>query len=442
MRWLLNTVYACLLLALSPMIAWRVLRQGRYRRGLAEKFFGLLKFQGDGRPVVWFHAVSVGEVIQLRKVVDEFRRQADDRFCIVISASTDSGFDLASTRFPGCHITWFPLDFSWAVSTALNRIRPELVVLMELELWPGFLAECRNRDIPVAVVNARLSERSHRRYLKVRQVLKPVFSSLSLVAAQSQSNADRLASLGVPTARIHVTGSVKFDGVECSRDNPGTQRLRQLFDLSHNDPVLVAGSTQDPEERLILDTWQQLRNQFPNLQLVLVPRHLERFNAVARLIEQYGFHVLRRSTPTPLTAEAQHTATVRLLDTIGELSSCWGLADIAFVGGSFGNRGGQNMIEPAAYGSATLFGPNTWNFRDVVRIFQEASACQQLQQPAELLPTIHNLLNNAQARTELGEAARRTVQTHQGATAKTAQLLLQQTSLIQFTAVKVSARAA
>ena len=152
--------------------------------------------------------------------------------------------------------------------------------------------------------------------------------------------------------------------------------------------------------------------------------------------------MLRRSTPAPLTAEAQHTATVRLLDTIGELGACWGLADIAFVGGSFGNRGGQNMIEPAAYGSATLFGPNTWNFRDVVRIFQEANACQQLQQPGELLPAILNLLTDAPARTALGDAARKTVQTHQGATAKTAQLLLQQTSLIQFTAVKVSARAA
>lgn len=442
MRWLLNLIYACLLTALAPVIAWRVLRHGRYRRGIAEKLGGCLKIRKDSRPVVWFHAVSVGEVIQLRKVVDEFRRQSDDRFRVVVSSSTDTGYDLALSRFPGCQITWFPLDFSWAVSNALSRVQPALVVLMELELWPGFLAECHRRQIPVAVINGRLSERSHRRYMKIRRLLKPVFSGLSLVAAQSQSNADRLQSLGVPASRVHVTGSVKFDGVECSRQNPNTLALKHLFGFHESDLVLVAGSTQDPEELLILEAWQQLRSQFPELKLVLVPRHKERFDTVADTVRNAGLSLLRRSelTTNPV-ATTDHDA-VRLLDTIGELGACWGLADIAFVGGSFGNRGGQNMIEPAAYGSATLFGPNTWNFRDVVRIFQEANACQQLQRPEELQDAIRNLLQNRAAGKLMGDAAHRTVLSQQGATTRTAELLIHQTTLCQFTSVKVSARAA
>ena len=442
MRWLLNLIYASLLTALAPVIAWRVLRHGRYRRGIPEKLCGRLNVRQDSRPVVWFHAVSVGEVIQLRNVVEEFRRQSDDRFRIVVSSSTDTGYDLAQSRFPGCQITWFPLDFSWAVSNALSRVQPDLVVLMELELWPGFLTECQNRNIPVAVINARLSERSHRRYRKIQWLLKPIFSGLSLVAAQSPSNADRLQSLGVPASRVHVTGSVKFDGVECSRNNPKTLALKHLFGFHESDLVLVAGSTQDPEELLIIKTWQQLRLQFPELKLVLVPRHKERFDIVANTVRNAGLGILRRSELTNNPTAPMQTDAVRLLDTIGELGACWGLADIAFVGGSFGNRGGQNMIEPAAYGSATLFGPNTWNFRDVVRIFQEADACQQLQGPEELQSTIRKLLQDPAARKRMGDAAHRTVLSQQGATTRTAELLIHQTGLDQFTPVKVSARAA
>ena len=181
MRWLLNTVYVLLLAALSPLIAWRVLRHGRYRRGLAEKLFGQVTIQNDGRPIAWFHAVSVGEVIQLQKVVGEFRKQTSDRIAVLVSTSTDTGFDLAQQRFPGCQLTWFPLDFSWAVRNAIRRIRPALVVLMELELWPNFIAECERRSVPVAVINARLSERSHRGYSRVRWLLAPLFRYLNPV---------------------------------------------------------------------------------------------------------------------------------------------------------------------------------------------------------------------------------------------------------------------
>lgn len=427
MRWLLNIVYLLLLTALSPLIAWRALRHGRYRRGLAEKLFGSVTIRHDGRPIVWFHAVSVGEVIQLQKVVDEFRSQTSDRFAVLVSTSTDTGYDLARQRFPGCQLTWFPLDFSWAVSEAIRIVNPVLVVLMELELWPNFLAECRTRLVPVAVVNARLSERSHRGYSRIHWLIAPLFRHLDLVAAQSKTYADRLRSLGVPAESIRICGSIKFDGVETSRTNAKTQQLRELFGLGDDEIVFMAGSTQEPEEQLALDTWQMLRGRHPNLRLILVPRHRERFTEVAGTITSLGATLLRRSTlciaAWPHLGRTPAERPVILLDTIGELSACWGLADIAFVGGSFGNRGGQNMIEPAAYGACILFGPNTWNFRDVVQSFREASACVQLESREQLTPAVQKLLQEPASRRLLGDTAQAVVRQQQGATITTAAML-------------------
>ncbi len=425
MRWLLNAVYMLLLVSISPVITWRMLRHGRYRQGLAEKLLGRVDFRADGRPVVWFHAVSVGEVIQLQKVVDEFRRRTQDEFQIVISTSTDTGWELVQKRFADCQKTWFPLDFSWAVKQAIRRIRPAQIVLMELELWPNFLAECHRLDVPVSIVNARMSERSHRGYCRIRFLLKPLFTRLALVAAQSQTYADRLISLGATEQRTVVTGSIKFDGVETSRTNSKTENLRRIFGFKSGETVFVAGSTQGPEEQLALETWLQLRRKHSQLRLILVPRHRERFDEVAALVTSRNLPLLRRSSAQD--SSQQHAETdnkpVILLDTIGELSACWGLADVAFVGGSFGNRGGQNMMEPSAYGACVLFGPNTWNFRDIVERFREAEGCVQLQSSRQLTSTVDELLNDPARRHQLGRNAQKAVLQQQGATARTAELL-------------------
>ncbi len=423
MHWLLNTVYLLLLTVLSPFIAWRIVRHGRYRRGISEKLRGRLPHSNDTREVVWFHAVSVGEVIQLQKIVEEFRRQSADRFRVLVSTSTDTGFDLALKRFPDCQVTWFPLDFSWSVVSALRSVQPRMVVLMELELWPNFLAECQRQQIPVSVINARMSERSYRGYSRIRSLMAPLFGRLALVAAQSQSNADRLQALGVSRDRLHVTGSIKFDGVATDRSNPATESLRKLFRLSQAETVFMAGSTQEPEERLALRTWLECRKEYPALRLILVPRHRERFDEVAKLIRDAGVDVVRRSSWE--TSKRPSSDAVILLDTIGELSACWGLADIAFVGGSFGNRGGQNMIEPAAFGATVLFGPNTWNFRDVVQTFKEANACVQLDSPEEFTSAVARLLACPAERQSLGDAAQNAVKLQTGATANTATLLLE-----------------
>jgi 3-deoxy-D-manno-octulosonic-acid transferase len=421
---LLNLIYLSLLLLLSPVILWRVLRHGRYRRGLPEKLLGRISLPDDPRPVAWFHAVSVGEVIQLQKVVDDYLKQNGEQRRILITTSTDTGFDLAQQRFPDCQVSWFPLDFSWAVSGALDRIQPDFVVLMELELWPGFLTACFRRHIPVAVVNARLSERSFRRYRLVRRWMLPVLGRLQLVAAQSPASAQRLQTLGVREEVLHVTGSVKFDGVQTSRENAATIALGKALAIPAEARVLVCGSTQDPEEKLGIDAWQVLRRDFPDLYLILVPRHRERFDQVATTVTEAGHPLLRKSQAGSECNVATGPETIRLLDTIGELGACWGLADFAFVGGSFGNRGGQNMIEPAAYGAAVMFGPNTRNFRDVVRILQEAEACIELQNEGQLLTTLQDLMQQPEQADSLGRMASAAVIRQQGATNRTTDLLL------------------
>lgn len=422
MKWLLNIIYIALLTLLSPVIAWRMIRHGRYRAGIAEKLFGRLPVSLDDRPVVWFHAVSVGEVVQLQKIVDDFCGKTQNRYRIVVTTSTDTGFELARTRLSDHTVTWFPLDFSWAVSNAISRVRPAAVVLFELELWPNFINACRSSDTKITVINARMSDRSFAGYSKVKGFLRPLLSSFECVAVQTDEYAERFRRLGCREDAVHVTGSVKFDGVLTDRGNTRTRELRELFGIADGEFVFIAGSTQDPEESLALKAWAQVRQQHPSLRLILVPRHRERFDEVADLVVSSDFPLTRRSSLQG--NEPAKSESVILLDTIGELSACWGLADIAFVGGSFGSRGGQNMLEPAAFGAAVLFGPNTSNFRDIVARLKSENAALQLNSEDELASTLQSLMDDENRRRQLGEAAQSVVESQQGAIDRTVDLLL------------------
>lgn len=421
MKWILNAVWASLLLVMSPVILWRMIRHGRYRRGWKEKLFGLLPRMGDSQRVLWFHAVSVGEVLLLQKIVERFRDSAQGEYEILITTSTDTGFDLAEERFPEFTVSWFPLDFSWAAERALERVNPEMVVLVELEMWPGFLRACRARGVRTALVNARLSEKSYRGYSRIA-LLRPLFAELQVVGAQTEEYAGRLISLGVRPDRVRVTGSVKFDGVLTDRGNPATDELRRLFCISSDETVFIAGSTQSPEEQMALEAWAALKSDYPQTRLILVPRHRERFDEVAETVLKSGHGLHRRSSVAADTDVCPDS--VILLDTIGELSACWGLADIAFVGGSFGNRGGQNMLEPAAFGAAVMFGPNTWNFRDIVERLLWFDAAIQLNSPEQLDSTLRQLLDDAPLRAKLGMSAQQFVTRQRGALQETADLLL------------------
>ena len=422
MSWLLNTIYAGLLVLLSPMIAWRMVRHGRYRHGLAEKLLGQLPKKQDDRPVVWFHAVSVGEVLQLQNIVEGFRNSTKNRYQILLTTSTDSGYDVAIERYSDCTVSWFPLDFSWAVSRALKRVQPEMVVLAELEFWPGFLSACRRLKVKTAVINARMSDHSYRGYGRLQWLVQPLLQHFSVVAVQTDEYAERLIDLGTSPKHTTVTGSIKFDGVATDRFNPGTAALRNLFNIHQDDIVLIAGSTQGPEEQMAIDAWAELRSEWPNLRLIVVPRHRERFDSVASLLQSQQVDCIRRSEMEPGDSNFSRDSVV-LLDTIGELSACWGLADVAFVGGSFGARQGQNMLEPAAYGAAVLVGPNTANFRDIVKCLVVEKAVIQLKTTDQFAAELRQLLSNDTQRTAMGWRASEFVQRQSGAVARTIELL-------------------
>ncbi len=421
MRYLLDFLYFCALTLLFPWLLFKACTTGKYRRGLRAKLFGLSKIPDDiatdSRPRVWFHGVSVGEIHLLRQVVAAFRQRHPEYAC-VISTTTDTGFDEARLRFPDLAVVYYPFDFSWAVRRMLRLIDPVLIVLAEGELWPNFLLAAKQRGVPVASINARMSPRSFRNYRRVGGLARWLLGHLDLCAVQTQEYADNLLSLGVAPPKVHVTGSVKYDGVSVSRNNAKTQELRQLFDVRSDDLIWIAGSTQAPEEEIVLDIFRRIQPAHPQLRLFIVPRQKDRFAEVARLLEHSGLPFERRSA-----LRAPRSALV-LMDTIGELGALWGLADVAFVGGSMdGKRGGQNMIEPAAYGAAVVFGPHVWNFKEPALKLVALGAAKQINNAVELEAAVRALLDSPEERQERGTIAQRFVLQQQGATARTITLL-------------------
>jgi 3-deoxy-D-manno-octulosonic-acid transferase len=422
----LDVLYLFALLALSPWLVWRAAATGRYRRDLAAKLLGRVRVPNPHRkPVAWFHAVSVGEVNLLGTLVPAFRRRHPD-WLVVVSSTTDTGLAEARRRFPDLAVIGWPFDFSWAVAAALDAVRPALVVLTESELWPNFLAAAGRRNVPVAVVNARMSPRSFRRLSAVRGLARRwVFANVTRFAVQEPEYAERLRLLGVPGAKLVVTGSVKYDGAAGDRDTPKTRELAHKLGLAAAPAgrpcVLLAGSTHAPEEALVLAAFARLRERFPHLRLILVPRHPDRFEEVAGLVTESGLPFVRRSAVSePLT----ETPAVVLLDTVGELGAAWGLADVGFTGGSLdGKRGGQSMIEPAGYGVPSVFGPHVWNFRDAARRLVEVGGAIVVKDAGELEAELPRLIADAGLRERMGAAARELVRRQQGATDRTLDVL-------------------
>jgi 3-deoxy-D-manno-octulosonic-acid transferase len=419
MPYALDAVYLALLVLLSPWLAYRSWATGRYRDGWPEKFLGRAPRRIGGRPCVWFHAVSVGEVLLLRPLVADLARRRPG-WDVVISTTTGTGLAVARRTFPDLITFYAPLDFSWATRRALARIRPTVLALVELELWPNLVRAAKSAGVQVAIINGRLSKRSHRGYRTLRGPLGPTLRRLDAVAVQSDEYADRFADLGIPRARIRVTGSVKYDGLETSRDNPRTRALRRELGLDPSAVVFVAGSTMDGEDEAAYEAYRAARSAHPSLRLVLVPRHPERCDRLASWLESRGEAVTRRSRAGTGGAAGAGRAPVLLIDTVGELSAVWGLADVAFVGGSlFPGRNGQNMMEPAAYGAAVLFGPHTGNFREAVEGLLARDGAKVVADPGALGAALLDDLDDPESAAARGDAGRAHVLAQHGAAART-----------------------
>ena len=408
-------LYLTLLVLLSPVIAWRYFVQGKNRRGWSQKLTGRVPIRESNAPCIWIHAVSVGEVILLETLILEFQRQLPDHE-IVISTTTESGYDLARQRYAGLSVFFCPADFSWAVRRGLKRVRPSLLLLSELELWPNLVSTAHQRGIPVAVVNGRLSSGSFRGYHWTRWISKPMIEKISLFCVQTERYALRFIKLGAHHKKVRVTGSVKFDSAGKHASVEKVTQLRRLAGVTDKDAVWLAGSTQENEDRLIIETFAKLQRRYENLKLILVPRHPNRCGRLKRVFDKHDVNFRLRSKHS---TENPSGSRVLLVDVIGELSAWWGVADMGYVGGSMGSRGGQNMIEPAACSVPISFGPDTENFQSVVELLLAGKAAEVVCSQQEMQDFVVQNLDDPKLARAMGMRAANVVQQQKGAAVRT-----------------------
>ncbi|HYA96742.1 MAG TPA: 3-deoxy-D-manno-octulosonic acid transferase [Methylomirabilota bacterium] len=408
-----------------PYWLFQMLRHGKYRAGFSGRLgripARLKTTAGSGKPVIWVHTVSVGEVLAVTGLVERLRRQFP-HFQIVVTTTTDTGQALAQKRFGEDCVFYFPMDFAFAIRPYLHLLQPRLVIIAETEFWPNFLRLARASGASIAVVNARISDRSRPNYRRFRWLLRRELANVNLFLAQTDEDSSRLVSIGAEASRVQVTGNLKFD-MPPAASTPIVESLRASIRESGTGPVLVCGSTVEGEEPLLLRAFENVLVTHPRAVMILAPRHPERFDGVVALLQQLGVRFWRRS----LWNGEPITGGVLLVDTIGELSALYALADVAFVGGSLVPRGGHNIIEPASHGVAIVVGNHTENFRDIVGLFQSRDAVR-IVGPAEFPLTLMDLLSNDAARAALGRRAAETMRSQTGATQRTIDAL---TSLLK-----------
>ena len=399
----------------------KVLKAFRERMGRVEP-----RHAEPSEPAVMIHAVSLGEMNATRAMVARLR-EARPGLRFVISTTTETGLNRGAELYGSaadCHLIRYPLDFTPAVARVLDRLKPAVVVLMELEVWPNFLRQCERRGIPVLLVNGRLTAGSYRNYRWARPVTASMFRRLALVCAQDQSYADRFIALGAPPERVRVTGTMKFDTAQVADRIDGADSLARAVGLDPaTERVWVCGSTGPGEEQIALDAYRSLLPTFPTLRLVIVPRHPERFDDVAQTIARAGFTVVRRSQPAPNSSSmSPHSSLppVVLGDTMGELRKFYSLADVVLVGRTLVDLGarqhGSDMIEPAALAKPVVVGPFTGNFAEVMHAFRAAGAMAEVRGPGELAGAVGRLLGDAPGSAGMARRAQDVVRREQGVT--------------------------
>jgi 3-deoxy-D-manno-octulosonic-acid transferase len=415
-------------LILLPRFLWDALRKGKYAAGFWQRFGRLPEFDREGKPVVWLHAVSVGETNAAKPLVKEILKNFPD-YKLVVSTTTKTGQTLAREIFKNdaALVFYFPFDWSFAVRRALEKINPSVVLIMETELWFNFLREAKRREIKIALVNGRLSEKSFKNYKLIRGFVRRALANLDLALMSGESDAERLIELGCAAEKTFVTGNIKFD-LETGKSEL-TETLRRRFAIDETRALIIAASTHVPEERWILESYRILRDEFSSEnapRLLIAPRHPERFAEVAELMQNSGFRFASRSASM---SETDVDADLILLDSIGELSAVYELAELVFVGGSLIPHGGQNVLEPAAVKKAIVTGFYTMNFADIIKNLSAKEAIVQLPKLEEneisvnLESVFYELLSDNVKRKALAENAFAVLRENRGACAKTIEKL-------------------
>ena len=429
---LYSLLLACVLVLGSPYWLWRAARSGAgWAASLAARLGRVpheLLAAVAGRQVVWVHAVSVGEVLAATQLVARLEQVLGDGWSIIVSTTTATGQALARQRFTGDkdfganagRIFYYPLDFAWAVRAYLRALNPRMLVLMESELWPRMLVECGRAGIPVAVANARVSDRSFARGMRVRGMWSSLLQRVSLFLAQSDEDARRLLAMGANDRAVRFVGNLKYDAAEPAR----SEIVQRLDILRRGKRLVIAGSTLEGEEQMLLSAWAKVRQALPDVQLMIAPRHPQRFQDVVKLIAANGYLTVLASHLPGMQGEIANGSIV-LLNTIGDLAAAYGIAEIAFVGGSLVPRGGHNPLEPARFGVPVVMGPSYENFRDIVGKMQRANGIRMVQEAGELGCTLTKMLADSASAKVIGERGRQVFEQQQGATARTVKALIE-----------------
>jgi 3-deoxy-D-manno-octulosonic-acid transferase len=427
-RWLYNILFSVAFWLAAPWLWVKLRRRGAWREAFGQRFGryqpGALPAPAPGVRRLWLHAVSVGEVNTCVQFVRRLRQRLPNTQ-VLISTTTNTGMaQLRKKLPPGVTPLYFPVDQRRFVRRALEAVRPDAVLLVEREVWPNFLWQLKDRGLPLLLVNARLSERSHRRYQRCRFLFRSLYAQFDLVAAQTETDAQRLREVGCRPDALRVVGSLKFDApITSSATRLDAAGLLAAAGRKPGAPVLVAGSTHDGEEPLLARVTGRLRHEFPDLFLVLVPRHFERAPLVAEQVRATGLNPVLRSTVQPGQIPTSTEDGCLLVDSTGELLAFYAEADLVFVGKSLTARGGQNPIEPAALGKAMVFGPHMQNFADVTQQLLANSAARAVADEDELTAVLAKLLRSPEQRRRLGDNARAVVRRNTGATERTANLV-------------------
>ena len=411
-------LYAIGLCAYAPRALWRMLRSGRYRRGIGQRFGSVPDDVAEVGPgAIWIHAVSVGEVHAARGLLGHLAELRPD-IPVVLSTTTDTGQGLAA-QAGAAAVFYCPFDLPWALRPYLDALRPRAVVLVETEIWPNLLNTCHQRAIPVALVNARLSSSSHAGYRRLGRLWRRIVSQLAVVCARTQREATRYRDLGMPAERVFTTGNLKADALVLTSPVHVRQELAEQLGLNGNAPLLAAGCTMPGEEEIVLQAFRTARATNPAARLLLAPRHPERFEQVAQAVTAAGWKCRRRSVGGPPDAD------VLLLDSIGELPAAYGLAVASFVGGSLVAGGGHNLLEPAIYGQPVIFGPHMDNFAGLAKDMRESGGGIQVEGADELAGAWSGMLANDTRRRQVGGLARQVALRDASAGRRTAHVVSQ-----------------
>lgn len=410
-------------LAVSPWLVYQAVRYRKYVGSLSQRLGYLpVSFNIDAESSIWIHAVSVGELLTARPLIAALREKHPS-LRIFLSTTTMSAQQLARRNpLDVDGVFYFPFDLGFVVRRTLDLVKPKLFLMMETEIWPNLLRECRRRGVRTAIVNGRLSSRSFPRYRVARGFFRHVLADIDRFCVQSDESRRRFVEIGAPADRVTVTGSLKFDSLEPASAGQARSRERVLryFRFTPVRPVWVAGSTMKGEEAIVLRVFRRLKASQPSAVLVLAPRHPERFDDVVAMAQQEGFRTVRRSE---LPIDAEPRADVVVLDTIGELAAVYQVGTLVFVGGSLVPTGGHNILEPAVFGRPVVFGPHMHNFAEIAAAFVAADAGVQVASDGAFEDEVLALMADPVRRARLGAAARALVEANRGAKVKTLETL-------------------